>query len=105
MLDFETPNSKSEVLKSNSWKITSSFFEKLILTMFYTTNSTQQQTSFYADNYFEYLLIVFTAFNRTRMAVMFKTQYRNLNMKNQSVGDPHASKPRHTSSYTFVYMT
>ena len=43
MLDFETSNSKSEVSKSNSWKIT--FFSKttslqreLFLTVFYTIN-------------------------------------------------------------------
>ena len=43
MLDFETSNSKSDVLKSNSWKIT--FFSKItilqrepFLTMFYTIN-------------------------------------------------------------------
>ena len=44
MLDFETSSSKSEVSKSNSWKITS--FSKTtplhgggaFLTMFYTTN-------------------------------------------------------------------
>ena len=43
MVDFETSSSKSEVSKSNSWKITS--FSKimalqrvLFLTMFYTIN-------------------------------------------------------------------
>ena len=43
MLDFETSNSKSEVSKSNSWKITSflkttSIQRELFLTMFYTIN-------------------------------------------------------------------
>ena len=43
MLDFETSNSKLEVLKSNSWKITSfskttSLQGELFLTIFYTTN-------------------------------------------------------------------
>ena len=43
MLDFETSNSKSEVSKSNSWKITSfskttSLQRELFLTMFYTIN-------------------------------------------------------------------
>ena len=46
MLDFETSNSKSEVSKSNSWKITSFSKTTLLqrerepfLTMFYTINS------------------------------------------------------------------
>ena len=44
MLDFETSNSKLEVLKSNSWKITSfskttSLQREPFLTMFYTINS------------------------------------------------------------------
>ena len=41
MLDFETSNFKSEVSKSNSWKITSltmSLQRELFLTMFYTIN-------------------------------------------------------------------
>ena len=43
MLDFKTSNSKLEVLKSNSWKITSfskttSLQRELFLTMFYTIN-------------------------------------------------------------------
>ena len=43
MLDFETSNSKLEVSKSNSWKITSfsktmSLQGELFLTMFYTIN-------------------------------------------------------------------
>ena len=43
MLDFETSNSKLEVSKSNSWKITSlaktaSLQRELFLTMFYTIN-------------------------------------------------------------------
>ena len=43
MLDFKTSNSKSEVSKSNSWKITSfskttSFQRELFLKMFYTIN-------------------------------------------------------------------
>ena len=43
MLDFETSNSKSEVSKSNSWKITSFSKTTLLqrepfLTMFYTIN-------------------------------------------------------------------
>ena len=44
MLDFETSNSKSEVSKSNSWKIT--YFSKTaslqrepFLTMFYTSSN------------------------------------------------------------------
>jgi hypothetical protein len=43
MLDFETSNSKSEVAKPNSWKITSfskttALQRELFLTMFYTIN-------------------------------------------------------------------
>ena len=43
MLDFETSNSKSEVSKSSSWKITyllktKSLQRELFLTMFYTIN-------------------------------------------------------------------
>ena len=43
MLDFGTSNSKLEVSKSNSWKITSfsktmALQRELFLTMFYTTN-------------------------------------------------------------------
>ena len=43
MLDTETSNSKSEVSKSNSWKIasfskTTSLQRELFLTMFYTIN-------------------------------------------------------------------
>ena len=43
MLDFETSNSKLEVSKSNSWKITSfskttSLQREPFLTMFYTIN-------------------------------------------------------------------
>ena len=61
MLDFETSNSKSEVSKSNSWKITSfskttSHQREPFLTMFYTYQPlpiTRYQVRFYADNYFE----------------------------------------------------
>ena len=47
MLDFETSNSKSEVSKSNSWKITSfskttSLQRELFLTMFYTINLSRE---------------------------------------------------------------
>ena len=43
MVDFETPNSKSEISKSNSWKTTTfskttSLQRELFLTMFYTIN-------------------------------------------------------------------
>ena len=43
MLDFETSNAKSEVRKSNSWKVTSfskttSLQRELFLTKFYTIN-------------------------------------------------------------------
>ena len=58
MLDFETSNSKLEVSKSNSWKITSfsktkSLQRELFLTMFYTINLspiTCNQERFYDDN-------------------------------------------------------
>ena len=60
MVDFETLSSKSEVLKSNSWKIPS--FSKTMalqsepfLTMFFTINPlpiTCHQERFYAKNYF-----------------------------------------------------
>ena len=62
MLDFETSNSKSEVSKSNSWKITSfskstSLQREMFLTMFYTINLSPLFVTkwgfIYADNYFE----------------------------------------------------
>ena len=61
MLDFETSNSKSEVLKSNSWKITS--FKKNYVTsegavshnvLYYQSLPiTHNQERFYENNYFE----------------------------------------------------
>ena len=68
MLDFGTSTSNSEVSKSNSWKVTS--FSKTTLlhrepfdTICYTINSiAYYQVSLYANNYFEYLPIVFYAF-------------------------------------------
>ena len=63
MLDFGTSKSNSEVSKSNSWKFTSFSKTTLLqrepfLTMFYTINSSIAcyQVSFYAKNYFEYLV-------------------------------------------------
>ena len=61
MLDFETPQSNSDVLKSNSWKITSflkttSLKREPFLTMFYilsTSHDFDFQVRFYANNYFE----------------------------------------------------
>ena len=61
MLDFVTSKSNSEVLKSNSWKITSFLNTTLLqrepfLTMFYNNNSSPllcYQVRFYAHNYFE----------------------------------------------------
>ena len=54
-VDFETSNSKSEVLKSNSWKITS--FSKTTLhhnVLYYQQLSMGcYQVNFYANNYFE----------------------------------------------------
>ena len=59
MLDFETPNCKPEVSKSNSWKITSFSKTTLLqrepfLTMFYTEQLpiTRYQVRFYANNLF-----------------------------------------------------
>ena len=60
MLDFETSNSKSEVSKSNSWKITS--FSKTTLLQRETFHNllnyqplpiTCYRVRFYANNYFE----------------------------------------------------
>ena len=70
MVDFETSSSKSELLKSNSWKIpsfskTMALQRELFLTMFYTYQPlpiTRHQERFNANNYFEYLPIVSTAF-------------------------------------------
>ena len=63
MLDFETPISKSEVSKSNSWKITS-FFENYVTSegavshnvLYYQYQPppiTHYQVRLYANNYFE----------------------------------------------------
>ena len=57
IVDFETLNSKSEVSKSNSWKITSFSKTTLLqgepfLTMFYTINLFHQER-FYANIYLE----------------------------------------------------
>ena len=68
MITSETSNSKSEVSKSNSWKMTSFsktiiLQRKLFLTMFYTINSSPLLVTnyiFYANNYFEWLPIVST---------------------------------------------
>ena len=70
MLDFGTSNSKLEVSKSNSWKITS--FSKTaplqrepFLTIFFYYQplpTTRYQVRFYANNYFEQLPIVSNAF-------------------------------------------
>ena len=60
MLDFETSNSKSEVSKLNSWKITSflktmSLQREPFLKLFYQQLSTTgNKVRFYANNYFEY---------------------------------------------------
>ena len=58
MLDFETSNSKSEVSKSNSWKITS--FSKTSegavshnVLYYQQLPITRYQVRFYANNYFE----------------------------------------------------
>ena len=60
MLDFENSNSKSEVSKSNWWKITSflkttPLQKEPFLTMFYTTNLSPLLVplNLYANNYFE----------------------------------------------------
>ena len=56
MLDFETSNSKSDVSKSNSWK-TTSFSKTMSL-----QREPSHQVRFNANNYFEYLPKVSTAF-------------------------------------------
>jgi hypothetical protein len=58
MLDFETSNSKLEVSKSNSWKITSfsSFSEGAVshnVLYYQSLPSTRNQERFYDDYYFE----------------------------------------------------
>ena len=70
MVDFEISNSKLEVSKSNSWKITSfskttSLQREPFLTMFYTINLSPllfYKERVYANTYFVKLPIVFTAF-------------------------------------------
>ena len=71
MFDFKTSNSKSDVSKSNSWKITSSwklryFRGSRYLQCFILSNQplliTRYHVRFYANNYFEKLPIMSTAF-------------------------------------------
>ena len=78
MLDFETSNSISEVSKSNSWKIisfskTTSLQRKPFLTTFYYINLSPLPSKFYANNYFEYLPIVSTAFKDTSVTTATRT--------------------------------
>ena len=78
MLDFKTSTSNSEVLKSNSWKITSSSKTTLLqrepfLTKFYTINSssiTRYQVRFYANNYFLVITNSVHYLNNTNVIVM-----------------------------------
>ena len=82
MLDFETSNSKSEVSKSNSMKITSfsktsSLRREPFLTMFYTINLSpllvtilhpcRYQVRFCANNFFEKVPIVSTALKHIKL--------------------------------------
>ena len=63
MLDNETSNSKSEVSKSNSWKITSflknyitsegALFSQFLILVYQPLPITCYQERFYAKNYFE----------------------------------------------------
>ena len=66
MVDFETSKSKSEVSKSNSWKITS-FLENYgtsegavshNVLYYQPLPDTRHQVKFYANNYFESLPIL-----------------------------------------------
>ena len=71
MLDFETSKSHSELSKPNSWKITSfskGYFRGSCFSQCFIL-STALKVSFYANNYFEELPIVSTAFNRTGMVL------------------------------------
>ena len=75
MVDFETSNSKSEVSKSNLWKITSfsnnNGTSEGVISHNVLYNQplpiTRHQVRFYADHYFEYLPIVSTAFKNKIM--------------------------------------
>ena len=83
-LDFETSNSKLEVLISNSWEITS--VSKNYVTsegavshnvLYYQPlPMTGNQERFYDDNYFEWLPIVSTAFKKWYRNFLIISRYR-----------------------------
>ena len=71
VLDLETSNSKSEVSKSSSWKITSSLKTTLLQReLFLTLPITRNQEILYDNNYFEKLPIVSTAFKVAARALI-----------------------------------
>ena len=108
VLDFETSNSKLDVSKSISWKITS-FSKTMSLQRdpFLTINNvlyhqplpiTCYQVRFYAYNYFEYLPIVSTAFKQIVRVIRV---HRPLSSENKLTHSQraiqcaaHSSKPK-----------